>query len=38
MAYGAGAGTTPATTSIFGSWTFILFLILILLMLAIPNF
>ncbi|ACV64299.1 hypothetical protein Dtox_3587 [Desulfofarcimen acetoxidans DSM 771] len=37
MAYGVG-GTTPAGASVFGSWTFILFLILILLMLGIPNY
>ncbi|ACV64300.1 hypothetical protein Dtox_3588 [Desulfofarcimen acetoxidans DSM 771] len=37
MAYGIG-GTTPAGASVYGSWTFVLFLILILLMLSVPMF
>ena len=31
-----GAGLTPAGATAFGSWTFILFLILILLLLGVP--
>ncbi|ACV64302.1 hypothetical protein Dtox_3590 [Desulfofarcimen acetoxidans DSM 771] len=41
MAYGTGAGVgtaPPAAATFYGSWTFVLFLILILLILAIPSF